>query len=158
MEVRFVQDGNMEIMQIDDARLIYRNFTGRGDRYNREGDRNFSVVIPDAETADLIASRGYRVKVKPPREEGEDPFITLPVKLKFNDRGPLVYLVSNGKQQRLTLETAGMIDHIDIVTVNLDIRPYDWVVNGDTGRTAYLQSIQVFQKCDRFATHEYDEY
>lgn len=34
-----------------------------------------------------------------------------------------------------------IVDEIDIRSVNLDVRPYDWEVNGKTGRTAYLQSI-----------------
>ena len=40
---------------------------------------------------------------------------------------------------------------IDIETVDMDLRPYDWDVNGRTGRTAYLQSMQVVQRIDRFA-------
>lgn len=43
------------------------------------------------------------------------------------------------------------LDDIDILSVNLDIRPYDWEVNGKTGRAAYLQSIEVIQNIDRFA-------
>ena len=32
----------------------------------------------------------------------------------------------------------------------MDLRPYDWDVNGKTGRTAYLQAIDVIQNIDRF--------
>ena len=45
----------------------------------------------------------------------------------------------------------GSLDNIDIVNVSLDIRAYDWEVNGKTGRTAYLQAMEVTQNIDRFA-------
>ena len=140
-----------DILQIDDARIIYRNFAGRGDKYNREGDRNFAVLIPDEEIADELTRRGWNVKVKPPREEGDTPFMYLPVKVKFNDRGPSVYLRTGRVQNRLEEADIGRLDRIDIIGVDLDIRPYDWEVNGKTGRTAYLQSICVTQDVDRFA-------
>lgn len=138
------------ILQIDDARIIYRNFAGRGDKYNREGDRNFALLIEDESTADELIERGWNVKVKPPREDGDVPFMYLPVKVKFNDRGPSAYLYSGRSKNRLDELTVGMIDDIDILSVNLDIRPYDWEVSGKTGRTAYLQGIEVFQNVDRF--------
>lgn len=145
-----------DILQIDDARIIYRNFAGRGDKYNREGDRNFAVVIPDEEMAKELTDRGWNVKIKPPREDGDTPFMFLPVKVKFNDRGPAVYLKTGNNQNRLDEESIGLIDNIDIVGVDLDVRPYDWEVNGKEGRTAYLQSMRVIQDVDRFA--ERDEY
>ena len=146
-----------DILQIDDARIIYRNFAGRGDKYNREGDRNFAVLIPDEEIADELTRRGWNVKVKPPREEGDTPFMYLPVKVKFNDRGPNIYLRTGRVQNRLEEEDIGRLDRIDIIGVDLDIRPYDWEVNGKTGRSAYLQSICVTQDVDRFAEGIYPE-
>ena len=140
-----------DILQIDDARIIYRNFAGRGDKYNREGDRNFAVVIPDEETANELANRGWNVKIKSPREDGDTPFMFLPIKVKFNDRGPNVYLKTGNNQNRLDEESIGLIDNIDIIGVDLDVRPYDWEVNGKQGRTAYLQSMRVIQDVDRFA-------
>lgn len=140
-----------DILQIDDARIIYRNFAGRGDKYNREGDRNFAVVIPDEEIANELTDRGWNVKIKPPREDGDTPFMFLPVKVKFNDRGPNVYLKTGNNQNRLDEESIGLIDNIDIIGVDLDVRPYDWEVNGKQGRTAYLQSMRVIQDADRFA-------
>lgn len=143
-----------DILQIDDARIIYRNFAGRGDKYNREGDRNFAVVIPDEEMAKELSDRGWNVKIKPPREDGDTPFMFLPVKVKFNDRGPNVYLKTGNNQNRLDEESIGLIDNIDIIGVDLDIRPFDWDVNGKQGRTAYLQSMRVTQDIDRFAARD----
>ena len=139
------------ILQIDDARIIYRNFAGEASQFNRAGDRNFSVLIEDEQLANELRDRGWNVKIKQAREEGDTPFMHLPVKVKFNDRGPSVYLVSGSNRVRLDEETIGMLDSIDILGVDLDIRPFDWEVNGKAGRAAYLQSICVTQDIDRFA-------
>lgn len=140
------------ILQIDDARLVYRNFTGVGSKFNREGDRNFAVVIPDEETKDALLAEGYNVKIKPPRDEDDLPFMYLPVKIKFNDRGPNVYIQTQSRRnkRRLDEESIACLDNVDILQVDLDIRPYDWEVNGKNGRTAYLQSMHVIQQVDRF--------
>ena len=147
MNINFLPRG---ILQIDEARIIYRNFSGEGSKYNREGDRNFAVVIPNQEMADELLEEGWNVKIKPPRDEDDSPFMYLPVKVKFNDRGPNVYLKTGNRVNRLNEETIDCLDNIDIMSVDVDIRPYDWDVNGKSGRTAYLQAINVEQQCDRF--------
>lgn len=149
MEIR--NRGN--ILEIDDARIIFRNFTGVASKYNREGDRNFAVIIPNEEIKDQLINDGWNVKVRPPRDIDEQPFMYLPVKIKYgeNGRGPAAYVISgNNTPTRLNEETISMLDEIDIQSVEMDLRPYDWEVNGKTGRTAYLQSIKVVQNIDRF--------
>lgn len=146
-----------DILQIDDAKIIFRNFTGEASKFNREGDRNFAVIIEDEEVANALARDGWNVKIKPPRDEDDDPFMYLSVKVKFNDYGPHVYLESNGRTTKLTEEMVSIIDDIDIATVDLDIRPYDWEVNGKEGRSAYLQSMRVVQNLDRFAARFAEE-
>ena len=148
MEIRHLNNG---ICQIDDARICFRNFSGEAGKYNREGDRNFAVIIPDQEIADEMIDRGWNVKIKEPREEGEDPFMYLTIKVKFNGNGPHVYVQSGRNMNQLDEESVGMIDDIDISSVDLDIRPYSWSVNGKEGVTAYLQSMKVVQNIDRFA-------
>lgn len=148
MKLTFAPKG---ILQIDDARIIYRNFSGAPSKFNREGDRNFAVVIDDEDICDALVNDGWNVKIKPPREEGDDPFMFLPVKIKFNDRGPRVYLKTGKNVNKLDEETVSILDNVDILSVDLDVRPYDWEVNGKEGRTAYLQSMQVEQEIDRFA-------
>lgn len=139
------------ILEIDDAIIMWKNFEGRADKFNREGDRNFALIIPDQDMADALIKEGWNVKIKPPREDGDDPFMYMTVKVKFTDRGPTAYLKSGSAVNRLNEETIGMLDQIDILSVDLDIRPYDWEVSGKTGRSAYLQSINVIQQVDRFA-------
>ena len=138
------------VLQIEDARIIYRNFGGEASKYNREGDRNFAVIIPNQEICDQLTAEGWNVKIKPPRDEDDTPFMFLPVKVKFNNRGPNIYVQSAGNVKRLTEETVGMLDEIDIQSVDMDLRPYDWEVNGKEGRTAYLQAMNVIQNIDRF--------
>ena len=148
MNVTFAPRG---ILQIDDARIIYRNFSGKGSQYNREGDRNFAVVIPNTEIADALVEAGWNVKIKAPRDEDDTPFMYLPVKVKFNYHGPNVYLLTGNSENKLDEETIECLDFVNITSVNMDIRPYDWEMHGNTGRTAYLQSMEVIQETDRFA-------
>ena len=149
MNVTFAPGG---ILQIDEARLVFRNFSGEASKYNREGDRNFAIIIPDEDIANAMIKEGWNVKIKQPREDGDEAFMYLSVKVKFNDYGPNVYLVSGNKTNRLDEYSIDCLDKISILSADLDIRPYDWEVNGRTGRTAYLQSIKVIQRStDRFA-------
>lgn len=148
MRVTFAPRG---ILQIDEARIVYRNFSGVGSKYNREGDRNFAVVIPSEDIANKLIDDGWNVKIKPARDEDDQPFMFLPVKIKFNERGPAVYVESGSNVRRLAESNVNIIDNIDISSVDMDIRPYEWDVNGKQGKTAYLQSIKIIQQVDRFA-------
>ena len=61
MHVTFAPRG---ILQIDDAKIVYRNFSGVASKYNREGDRNFAVVVEDQDIADaLVAQRAYEANL-----------------------------------------------------------------------------------------------
>lgn len=160
MELTFAPRG---ILQVDHARLVFKNFKGEEGKFNRAGERNFALVIESQEQLDAllgdVSKNGdpWNVKVKDPREEGDLPFMYLPVKVKFNDHGPQVYLISGNAKTRLTEASVAILDDVEILDVCLDIRPYDGEVNGKTYRTAYLKSIQVIQEVDRFADFEVDE-
>lgn len=155
------------VLQIDNASICFKNFRGEGGKFNKEGDRNFALIIPDEEMAEALMNdanqygASWNVKIKPPREEGDTPFIYLPVKVKFNDKGPMVYLQSGRNRVKLDQDSISMLDDIDIASVDLDIRPYDKEINGRPFRAAYLQSMCVTQDIDRFAerfaSEEYPE-
>lgn len=143
-----------DILQIDDARIIFRNFAGAPSKFNREGDRNFALVIVNEDIANKLIAKGWNVKIKAPEEEGESPFMYMTVKVRFSEYGPTVYLKSGDKMVKLDEESVACLDSIDILSVDLDIRPYDWEVNGKAGRAAYLKAIRVTQNIDRFAEDE----
>lgn len=161
MKVTFGPKG---ILQIDDARLTFKNFEGRADKFNREGDRNFAVIIPDQELCDLLLNdtneygAAWNIKIKAPREEGDDPRMTMKVKVKFTDFGPNVYLKSGNNTIKLDAESIACLDNIYMEKVDLDIRPYDDMVNGKPFRAAYLHSMHVTQGVtDRFASRFTDD-
>lgn len=151
MDINFGPRGILQIDEIDGRDIIFRNFEGRGDKFNREGDRNFSLRINNHETAEALKREGWNIKVKPARDEDEDDFIRLPIKVKFTDYGPKAYLWVGRKRTELDEDSIACLDQIEIESVNMDVRPYDWVVNGASGRSAYLQTIEVYQRVDRFA-------
>lgn len=163
MKVNFVEP-NREFpngyLEINEARILWPNFEGRGDRFNKQGDRNFHLVIPDQEIAEALMNdknqfgNGWNVKIKQ-REEGEAPFMHMMVKVKFNGRGPNVYLVSGNRQVRLNEDTIKCLDDIDILYCDMDIRPYDdKMPNGQSFRSAYLSAMRVYQRVDRFANDD----
>ena len=138
-------------LEINNARIIFRNLEGRGGLYNREGDRSFALVVPDEDARDALIEQGYNVKTKAPRDEDEEPLMYLTIKVKPNGRGPHIYLISGRSERELPEESWGLIDQISIADVSLDIRAYDWNVNGKSGRSAYLAAMEVTQNIDRFA-------
>lgn len=158
MELTILHEKNRSILQVDDARIVYRNFEGRPGPYNREGDRSFSLVIPNEEIRNALLAdenefgASWNLKIKPPRDDGDEPFVTLPVKVRYNgtNRDPNVYLVSGDSMVRLTEETVGKLDSVDILRVDLDINSSDNIVNGRPYRAAYLKAIKVVQDIDRF--------
>lgn len=152
-EINIVETRDSEILQIDHAKITYKNFSGAGTPYNRAGNRNFAVIIEDDETAQALIARGWNVKIKPPRVDGEEPYRTLEVRVKYNNGyGPDAYLESGAAVVKLTEETIGRLDKVNILSVDMDIRAFDWEMpGGKSGRTAYLNSIRVVQRIDRFA-------
>ena len=155
------------VLQIEDARIAFRNFRGEGSMYNAEGARSFSLVIPTEEMKDALVNDrneygvGWNVKIRAPREEGELPFMHLPVRVKYTDRSkPRVFLISGKNKLELDENTIGMLDDVDIASVAMDIRPYDGEGRFGPHRTAYLQSMYVVQNVDRLASRfeEYNEY
>jgi hypothetical protein len=128
---------------MEGVRIIFRNFAGKEGQYNREGDRNFAVLL-DNDVAAAMNEDGWNVKWLKPREdaeEGETPQAYLPVSVNFRGRPPRVVLVSSRGRSNLDEDQVEMLDWVDILNVDLIVRPYEWTVNGKSGIKAYLQSL-----------------
>ncbi|MET0463186.1 MAG: hypothetical protein ABW007_08525 [Chitinophagaceae bacterium] len=145
---------------IEDARILFRNFAGREDKYNREGDRNFAVVLPE-DVAEQMLQDGWNVRFLEPREEGDEPTAYISVAVNFNNRPPRVVLLTSTTRTQLDERTIEVLDWADIQTADLIARGYDWTVNGKSGTKAYLQSLFVTIEEDalerKYAVHEISE-
>lgn len=159
MEVKFIKNRmgtKTALLQINGAKICFRNFEGRKEEFNNEGDRNFAIIIPDEEIAELLKNDlnelgvGWNVKIKAPRVEGEMPFMYLPVKVGYSDKSqPDAYMIVGDKKVELSEFDIKTLDNIDIAYCDLDIRPYDSESRFGRHRTAYLQGIWAVQDLSR---------
>ena len=126
-----------ENLVIENARLLFRNFSGRESKYNRAGQRNFCVYIEDAADAQKLIDDGWNVRVRPPREDGEEPRYYIQVAVSFENIPPTVYMITKRKKVKLDEESK----------------------NEKSGVKAYLRSLYVVIEEDEFAEkYAGDEY
>lgn len=136
---------------IEDAPLMFRNFSGKPGKFNKEGDRNFCVKI-DTELADELAGEGWNVKQLTPRSQDDDPVPYLQIKVNYNGpRPPKVYMIVNGQKTLLDADTVNTIDFADIKQADLVISSSNWEVQGKCGVAGYLKTAYITLNIDALA-------
>lgn len=135
----------------ENARIIYRNFAGKESQNNREGERNFCVVVDDPEKAQALAADGWNVRIHQPHNEDDPAFYFIPVRVSFKNIPPKIFMISGKVKTLLTEKTVGNLDYAEIKNVDLVLRPYNWEVNGKTGVKAYLKDMYVTIYDDPFS-------
>lgn len=135
-----VPDGTT--MTFEDARIIFRNFSGAESEFNEEGSRNFSLML-EPDIAEAMRKDGWNVKQLRPREEEDEPGYHLPIAVGFKIRPPRVVMITSRGRTNLAEDMVGLLDWADIEKVDLIIRARHWAKAGNSGVKAYLQSIYV---------------
>ena len=135
---------------IENAELMwcsYKNFSGRATKYNRQGVKNFCLIIPDEKMAMQMKEEGWNVKIRAPRTDDDLPVYYISVNVSYgNDYfgDPKVVRMTSRTKVELTEDTIGQLDEDEILNADVVIRPhYSTSDDGETRIKGYLKEMYV---------------
>jgi hypothetical protein len=126
-------------LTLRDIRIIYKNFAGRGGKFNAEGKRNFGIPLEEAQ-AIALHEAGWAVKER--IKESGDHMYHLPVTVKMDGRRPpKIFLItmSENRRAQMTEENTFLVDDLEFDRIDVTLRPFNYDVNGNLGVAAYLK-------------------
>lgn len=125
----------------------WRNFSGKEGPYNREGDRNFAVLLPD-DVAQAMARDGWNVKTTKPQDGEDEGAPYLSVAVSYKGRPPEIYVISSKGRVKLSEDEVNILDWANYDVADIIVSPYEWQVQDKRGIKAYLQKMFVVIKED----------
>lgn len=129
-------------ISVENARIIFKNFSGEEKRFNPKGKRNFCLVL-DEETAQKLSADGWNVKHLIPKDPDEAQIPYIQVAVAFENYPPNIFMISGGKKTRLDEDSVSALDYAEIENVDLIVRPYEWTTSSGSGIKAYLKNMYV---------------
>ena len=141
-------------ISIANAKIGFRNFSGKDGKFNAAGKRNFCVFL-DTDIANRLSEDGWNIRWLRPRNEDEAPQAYMQVEVSFRNIPPTIVQITHRGKTKLSEDTVGSLDWAELANVDLIIRPYNWQVNASTGVKAYLKSMYLTLNEDEFA-EKYD--
>lgn len=141
--------------------IMWKNFSGKATKYNREGDRNFNIEL-DPETVDIqrLIDEGWNIKKKEYDEDDRPDMYYMPVFVNYNYSVPpevdlIVESYDPAKPPHgthLDEESIGELDHTVITTAQVVLRPRVWFDDDGNQRVkAYLEKLVAWTKPVYFA-------
>lgn len=127
---------------LEDITIAFRNFAGKEDVYNREGDRNFAILLEPG-LAQEMEQDGWNVKYLKEREEGDGPQAYIQVAVSYKNRPPKICLITSKGMTYLSEDEVELLDWADIETADVTLNPYQWAINDKFGTKAYLHALYV---------------
>lgn len=136
-------------IDIENARIGFRNFSGKEGKFNAKGNKNFCVFLND-DIALTLEREGWNVRWLTPKDDYDAKQAYLSVSVGFGNMPPKIFLVTSKGKTLLDEDSVMVLDWAEIVTVDLTIRPYNWEVSGKTGVKAYIKSMYIIIAEDTF--------
>ena len=142
-----------ETLYKENAHIGFRNFSGIKSERNRNGDRQFTLILDDLEEAQMYKDMGWDVYFRTPQSDPDaEQYGVIYVTVRFDVIPPEIYKVYNGNAVQLNEHTVGQLDKDRIVHVDLELSPYNGNhQDGSPKVTAYLKTMYVTIAPNRFA-------
>jgi hypothetical protein len=136
---------------IGNAKLLFRNFSGKKGNVNPEGVRNFCIYL-DEDIAEILSADGWNIKRTKPF--GDEKLTRPYTQIRVSYEGktpPLVVMITSGGKTRLDERDIKVLDYAEIETCDIVINPYHWTnAKKETGIKGYLGKIWVTIHEDEF--------
>ena len=143
---------------IENARIGFRNFSGKEGQFNPAGRRNFCVFI-ESDLANRLEEDGWNIRWLEPKDDHSERQAYLQVAVSYANIPPKITMVSSRGKNLLDDSSVNILDWAEIQEVDVAIRPYNWSMhegtkNAKSGVKAYVKTMRVVIVEDEFE-HKY---